>query len=277
MRENITVSEAISKGKMKLVYLPMFILFSSIGLGFYLQYMQIFEGWIIAITVVAGFVLSWLAWSYFVVEWKIWAFENVRNVHELKRKAIEQKLIWNDDSWFNKTQIIRYDQKQKLKLLERKFLEKDVYKDDLNIPKETFIHYSKASLIFGIVIGLAFVIGGFYFFETNDQIIVVLLFGALGSYFFISSLLKLFSKSPRIILSSEGILLHKKELMKWEYITNEITEIRSSGKHTNYYLVFYYKNKQQEMQIDDLEIDNDKLENLLQVYRVRFEKNNPSQ
>lgn len=276
MRENITVADALNKGKIKLVYLPMCLLFLSIGSGFFLQHLQILDGWIIPVSFVVGFILSWLAWSYFVAEWKIWAFENVRNVHELKRKAIEQKLIWNDESWFNKTQIISYEQKQKLNYLDKKFLEKDVYKDDLNVPKETFIHYSKASLIFGIVIGLAFVIGGFYFFETNDQIIVVLLFGALGSYFFISSLLKLFSKSPRIILSSEGILLHKNELMKWEYITKEMTEIRSSGKHTNYYLVFYYKNKQQEMQIDDLEIDNDKLENLLQVYRVRFEKNNPT-
>lgn len=273
MRENVTVQEAISKGKIKLVYLPLFLIVLFIGLGVYLKTIELIEDWMMVVFTVGGFLFAWLAWSYFVVEWKIWAFENVRNVHELKRKAIQNNLIWKDDSWFNKTEIINYEQKQKLKLLERKFLEKDVYQDDINVPKETRIFYSKLSLFFTIGLGLLFIISGIYLFESKDQIIIIILFCGLGSYFLISSLVKLSSNDPRITISSEGILLHKKELMRWNAIQKEMTEIRRSGKHVNHYLVFYYNNQHQEMQIDDLDTNNDKLEKLLQVYRVRFEKN----
>lgn len=68
--------------------------------------------------------------------------------------------------------------------------------------------------------------------------------------------------------------MYKQHLMKWQNITNEYVETRRSGKYTHYYLVFKFNNKNIEFQIDDLNIDGDKLENLLQVYRVRFEKSN---
>ncbi|WP_298120152.1 hypothetical protein [Flavobacterium sp.] len=277
MREKITVAEAISKGKVKLVYLPMVILFLSIGLGFYLQFMHYFEGWIIGVSVFAGFVLAWFAWSYFVVEWKIWAFENVRNVHELKRKAIQNNLIWKDDSWFKKTEIIRYDQKQKLKQLEKKFLEKDIYHDDLNVPKETLIHYSKATIIFGLVLGGTFSGYAIYILLTTEKEYFYLLFLAVGAYFLYNSISKLINNSPQIIINSTGITLHKQSLMKWQNITNECVESRRSGKHMNYYLVFKFNNKNFEFQIDDLNIDGEKLESLMQVYRVRFGKNNQMQ
>ncbi|WP_298138761.1 hypothetical protein [Flavobacterium sp.] len=277
MRENITVAEAISKGKVKLVYLPMVILFLSIGLGFYLQFIHYFEGWIIGVSVFAGFVLAWFAWSYFVVEWKIWAFENVRNVHELKRKAIQNNLIWKDDSWFKKTEIIRYDQKQKLKQLEKKFLEKDVYHDDLNVPKETLIHYSKAAIIFGLVLGGAFSGYAIYILLTTEKEYFYLLFLAVGVYFLYNSISKLINNSPQIVINSTGITLHKQSLMKWQNITNECVESRRSGKHMNYYLVLKFNNKNIEFQIDDLNIDGEKLESLMQVYRVRFGKNNQMQ
>ena len=273
MRENVTVQQAISKGKLKLVYLPLILVFVSIGVGFYLQFMKFFEVWIIAVSILVGFVLAWLAWSYFVVEWKIWAFENVRNVHELKRKAIQNNLIWKDDSWFNKTEIINYDQKQKLKLLDKKFLEKDVYHDDLNVPKETLIHYSMATIIFGFILGGAFSGYAIYILLTTEKEYFYLLFLAVGAYFLYSSISKLINNSPRIIINSIGITLYKQSLMKWQNITNECVESRRSGKHMNYYLVLKFNNKSIEFQIDDLNIDGEKLESLMQVYRVRFEKN----
>lgn len=67
MRENVTVQQALSKGKIKLVYLPLLLLLSSIGIGVYLKSVELYSGWAIGISVAVGFLLSWLAWSYFVV------------------------------------------------------------------------------------------------------------------------------------------------------------------------------------------------------------------
>ena len=50
--------------------------------------------------------------------------------------------------WFEKTEFKTLQEKTKLKSLEKKFLEKDIYKDDLSVPKQTIIYYSKTSLIF---------------------------------------------------------------------------------------------------------------------------------
>jgi hypothetical protein len=40
-----------------------------------------------------------------ITKWRVWAFENVRNVHELKKRAIQEKLISADSSIFEKTEI----------------------------------------------------------------------------------------------------------------------------------------------------------------------------
>lgn len=55
----------------------------------------------------AGFVFAWTWWSYFIVKWRLWAFNSVKaeNWPELKRRAIEEKLIWEDGNYFEKTEI----------------------------------------------------------------------------------------------------------------------------------------------------------------------------
>jgi hypothetical protein len=40
-----------------------------------------------------------------ITKWRLWAFENVRNVHELKERAVQAKLIWPDHSIFEKMEI----------------------------------------------------------------------------------------------------------------------------------------------------------------------------
>ena len=117
---NVTVKEALKKGRIRLVYLPMLMTFGIIGLGIYLGVENIFGGWIFPVAFIVGFSSGWLSWSYFVVEWKIWAYENVRNINELQRKAVKEKLICDSESWFEKTQFKNYQQKQKLKNRGRK-------------------------------------------------------------------------------------------------------------------------------------------------------------
>jgi hypothetical protein len=39
------------------------------------------------------FVGAWLWWSFQVPKWRLWAYERVTDIPELKRRAIEAKLI----------------------------------------------------------------------------------------------------------------------------------------------------------------------------------------
>lgn len=274
MRESVTVAQAISKGKIKLVYLPMILIFLSIGIGIYLQTLKLIDGWMIAPICVIGLLLAWLTWSYFVVKWKVWAFENVRNVHELKRKAIQNNLIWKDESWLNKTEIINYEQKQKLKYLEKRFIEKDVYYDDSTVPKETIIKFSKGGIAFGLLFGSAAIAFPMYLFLDGDSNYFYLIFIIVGGLLLYNSIKRIMAKEASIIINSLGIKLAKIEFMSWNSISDDVVEPRNSGKNKSYYLNFMYHGENFDIQIDDLDTTVEKLEKLLHVYRVRYEKNN---
>ena len=164
----ITVNQAISKGQ-KWVNYPVFgIMLLGFGLTMYL--MTIVKNvWIFPIGFVSTIALMWLWWSLVITKWRIWAFGNCRNVHELKRKAIEQKLIWDDNSWFNKTEIWSNEQRQKWIEIEKKFIQEDEFEsihDDGQIPNQTIIKNSEAlNWIYGVMI-----LGGliFAYLELKD-------------------------------------------------------------------------------------------------------------
>jgi hypothetical protein len=268
MSKNVSVKQALRRGRWELKYLPMIATFGCIGGGFFLENKKIFGGWIIPFGFLFGFVIGWLLWSYFVMEWKIWAYENVRNINELQRKAVEEKLIWNKGSWFEKTEFKNYHQKQKLKQLEKKFLEKDVFKDDISVPKETIISYSRITIL-GLLIlffGCSFL--GIYLLVGKEYFGLILLF--FGLYLSFNQIKKLRDKAPQIILNDKGIKLKKENLIPWNRIYNDRVFTQSNGKSSNSYLAF----NDEKIAIEELSITFEQLENLLHVYRVRYEKNN---
>ncbi|OXA71164.1 hypothetical protein B0A67_12925 [Flavobacterium aquidurense] len=268
MLKEITVNEALKKGRAKLVYLPMFVTFAIIILSIVLSTYEIVSSWIILIGFVAGFLCGWLTWSYFVNKWKIWAFGNVRNVRELKRKAIEQKLIWKDDSWFEKTEFKSLEQKTKLKSLEKKFLEKDIYQDDINVPKETIIFYSKTSLVFLLVISIGMISIGVYFLLKKDYYMSILI--VMGLYLCYDQIKKLRDNNPQITINAKGIKLKNEKMVSWNKIYDERVFTQKGGRNSTNYLAF----NDEMVDIGDLTIKFEELEKLLQVYRVRFENQN---
>jgi hypothetical protein len=127
MRQEISVNKAINRGHL-IVNVPVFISIIGIpALSLYLSNQNLIPKWGIGIGFVLGFVIAWLVWSFMITKWRIWAFENVRNVHELKKRAIQEKLIWNDGNIFEQTEIRTLEDKKELKKLEKKFEKEDVY------------------------------------------------------------------------------------------------------------------------------------------------------
>lgn len=126
MRLHITVDQAISRGHF-MVNVPVAIaFFGSPVLSIYLYHIRLISGWGIGVAFLIGFVLAWIIWSFMITKWRVSAFENVRNVHELKKRAIEEKLIWSDGNFFEKTEIRNSQEKIKLKELQKKFEIKDI-------------------------------------------------------------------------------------------------------------------------------------------------------
>ncbi|RED18936.1 hypothetical protein BD847_4187 [Flavobacterium cutihirudinis] len=260
MTKTVTVEQALNKGRLRLVFLPLLIILGFIGIGLLFTDNQFIGQWIIPLSLILGFVFGWLAWSYFVNRWKIWAFENVQNVHELKRKAIEEKLIWESGSWFEKTEFKSQEQKLKLKSLEKKFLQNDTYIDDNSVPIETKIFYSKSTSIVNMLIYIfSFLFIAYYFFENNWIKIIVVAFGLFLTY---DHLKKIIDRKPQLIINSSGIQAKNQKIIPWNKIRND--------KVLKNYLSF----NNTEIEIEYFNIKPSELENLLHVYRVRFENNN---
>ena len=91
-----------------------------------------------------------------------------------------------------------------------------------------------------------------------------------GLYLSYEQFKKLKDKSPQIVINDKGIKLKSEKLIYWNKIYNDRVYSQSNGKRSTSYLAF----NDEKIEIDDLEIKFEKLENLLHIYRVRYEKNN---
>lgn len=208
-------------------------------------------------------------WSLNVVKWKIWAYENVRNVNELKRKAIEQNLIWNDSSWFNKTEIINAKQKQRLIELEEKFLIEDEFFDDEAIPEETLIYFPKFNNY--LELGISFLILALAIYlsliEEKEFNIVGYILLAVSLYFFIPVLKKITSKKPQLTTSSKHICFTE-YCFDWKDIDDAYV-ISDQNENLIYISI---SNVTDTFNLEGLDKNSVEIEHLINVYRVRFEK-----
>ncbi|MDQ8012271.1 MAG: hypothetical protein REI96_07485 [Flavobacterium nitrogenifigens] len=146
--------------------------------------------------------------------------------------------------------------------------EKNTYKDDISIPKETIIYHSKTALLFSLAFYVGIILLGIYFIYNEDYF--GLLFLGLGIYSIYIQIKKLRDKRPQIIINAEGIKLKDEDLVSWENIKNE----RIFTKFRRYSSTNYFGFNDKQIEIGELDIHFDNLENLLHVYRVRFENNN---
>jgi len=271
-----------------MIVIPSLIIFLGMFITMFASFIFITEknlvpAWSLPIIFFVGFlpifILLWLLWSIRITDWKLWAFENVRNVHELERRAIQEKLIYKSDSILNKTEIWTKNKKARWNLLKEKFKQEDIFIDDLTIPSETIIYYSKSKsrlqIIFaaffcliGIVIG---VIANSYF--TACIVGIFLIFAA---YFIYKRYLFVTNATPQIILNEKGIETTDISFQSWSIVKNEevITELNYDEASRNY-LIFEYPAGQAKIRIDYFDINKPALNKLLRIYRSRNKKERP--
>lgn len=120
-RDEVSIRKALFIGYLLLGVIPFSIILSGMVFSIWLEDKMILTNNQAVLSLLFSFALGWIFWSIFATKWKIWAYSKVKNVNRLKRKAIEDKLIWADGKWFAKTEIATKSQKLKLKELEKRF------------------------------------------------------------------------------------------------------------------------------------------------------------
>ncbi|MFV0233558.1 hypothetical protein OBK30_10940 [Empedobacter falsenii] len=272
MNETIGVDEAISKGHRMITYPVLAITIGIFGITFYLGCQKFIPTWGFPVGFIFAMAVSWLWWSFMITKWRLWAFENVRNVHELKKRAIQEKLIWLDNSIFEKTEIRTTKDVEKLNTLSNKFNQEDVFQDDLTIANETIIYYAKGKNFVEMAIMCISFGFGVYLLLIDHSYTVGSIFSIAGAFCAYKNYKEATNKEPQIIINDKGIKTISTDFYSWDDIYNEEAISKSSGKHTSYYLNYYHPDGVEHLLINDYNTDIRSLNKLLILYRGRSKK-----
>lgn len=232
-----SIREVLRKGHLYINGLVMLIMILIWFVSIFLAY-QIVPGEYSTMTIfiglVLGFIAGWLYWSVAITKWRIWAFENVdkRNWKELKHKAIREKLIWPDNSIYNKTELRTEKQKELINKIQEKIpngekeLTLDEIQDDENLPDKTDYYFAKSEIILNPILLLAFITGGIFLFSQNREVFAAISV-IVGIYNFNLKLFKnLFNRKKQMSISNKGIEMNLKDFgfIKWSDTNNIVMD-----------------------------------------------------
>lgn len=266
---SVSVEDAISRGQ-KMVNRPSVIIMILVTvLSIVLAVMNLIPAWGIGIGIVLSFVAAWLCWSIMITKWRLWAFENVRNVHQLRKRAIQEKLIWPNKSIFEKTEIRSAAEKAKWQSLQSRFSQQDTFTDDLTVPAETIIYYSKFGNFLEMGIMLVAAAAGIYLIVITDRVWLGSGMTALCAWLAWKEYRQATNKKPQIIISDKGLQTASTQFYPWNSIGSEEAIIRAGGNNSNRYLSYNHPGGGELFNIDDLDITTTELNQLLILYRNR--------
>ncbi|MGY3211805.1 hypothetical protein [Mucilaginibacter sp. HD30] len=271
MHETISVDEAIKKGIYTVNLPALLILMIGLIASFSMAFI-LFRPYGMIFGMVVSYALATAYRAIMAAKWRIWAFDKVRNVHELRERALSEKLMYlKNRPGFG---IINYNskrQEEQWEQLQAKFQHPDIFIDDQSVPAETVIRYSVVKYLIWTIMYLLMTIFGFYLCTLGQVIsyiigILLILIGAVNSYMRIT---KMFNREPQIILNNDGMSTTGTSFYKWNDIANEKTIREGTGKYAMYYLCYDHQKRSTKFHLNDLEVSFMQLQKLLRVYRGR--------
>lgn len=271
----MSVNKAIFRGQL-LVNGPVFIIMMGLMGGLmYLATSKIIPWYFAPGSILLGPCIAWVFWSFAITKWRIWALTNVDDHTELKYSAVAGGLIWEDGSFFERTEIRTPKESKLIHELEQRYKskkEKRKFKDDHSIPDKTAINYSKNSLILKMSFLILLAGIGVYTIVTQNHFLIGSGLILIGFFFSYKDYQKLLKKVPPLIISNQGIHLEHDQY-EWHEILGEKTTLEGLGKNRTSYLVFWVDNELEKINIDDYDITLGDLRNKLKIYRGRYHQN----
>ncbi len=180
----------------------------------------------------------------------------------MKKRAIQEKLIWNDRHIFEKTEIRDSEDKIKLKKIEKKFEIEEQQQEDYAIPPKIEIFYSKFDIYFEIGVSISIIGVGIYLLVNGETFNYVLgtIMEAIGFYGIVKKSRTVLNNEIQISIDNKGIKTKNVDFKNWSTIKNvEETEV-GSGKSAKSYLTYFYDNNEYEkIEIDSLNVTPEEL------------------
>jgi hypothetical protein len=271
--ENVTVDDALRRGR-KMVVIPQRVFYiilpflALIMLGFAPGHL-LEKGLIMALIT---FFVPPLYWCIMVTRWKLWAFDKVRNVHELEDRAIIYGILSKKGGFFEKLEIRTPGQQRKLKMLQDKFNQPDIFVDAPSIPEETSIYYDRKRelIIMALftILFLAVIILGIM------SPIHVPCFGVsvVPLFFIIKHYLIFKDRDVQLLLNAEGIQMAGVRFYMWDVVSD--IGINSYGVPPTHYLDYKCPAGAWSIEINNLSTNKNDLLKMISEYRSRFNVRN---
>ena len=215
---------------------------------------------------------------YFVrlPQWRIWAFSNVRNVHELKQRAILGRVFPQEGSFWWRLEIKTAEQKRIIHELTDKFDLPDVFEDDYTIPYETAYSYSKTDRITYVVMTVVSLVVAIVFLPEKEYYTGTIM--AVFSIFFGYAAYKRYANNgPLLTISNDGITTKQYGFHTWRDISDEKVFYVSAGKSSHYGLSYNVYDQVISISLRDMVGQNGyKVDHVLRTYRGRYQTTRPS-
>ena len=126
MKEQISVDKAIKRGRLILLNMILILVVILTIALFTLGKSPI---WVFLALFFSSIIVSGLITGFLINKWRYWAFENVRNVHELKKRATTAGIISEEDKFFRNVEQSSNNDKKHWDI-KQKFLQNDIFVDD---------------------------------------------------------------------------------------------------------------------------------------------------
>jgi hypothetical protein len=207
-----------------------------------------------------------------VTRWKLWAFDKVRNVHELQERAVMYGILGKKGGFFEKLEIKTPGQQRKLKALQDKFNESDIFIDDPSIPEETQIYYERKKELVKIVLFALLLLGIIILGIVRALLMPCLLVSVIPVYFIIAHYQVLSDSEVQILLNAEGIKMAGVRFYTWDKISD--IAITSRGTPSIHYFSYRCPAGEWVIELNNLNTSKSYLLKMISEYRSRFNTQN---
>jgi hypothetical protein len=272
MDRPITVDQAIARGKRLLRFCVIAIFFIAVVLYHYVSDLYTSTSWFTIEGSIFSIIVAWLYRSLVVTKWRLWAFGNVRNVHELKRRAIQEGIISKDNSFLTRTEIKGGRDRRRWAEIQLKFNKPDLFNDDTRVPFETRIYYDKRKLSADLAWLLpSLIIAGLMGLLLGATPILFFLL-AFAGYAIYKTNAKATNREPQIILNERGMQTATTPFFEWRNISNDEAIVTPTARSRSIELKYDHPNGSERFSIIGMDITWKELNKLLILYRGRYDE-----
>ena len=198
-------------------------------------------------------------------KWKLWAFSNVQNVSELRIRAIQESLMYENSPFMEKIEFRSKNEITKWNEIMLKFSNKIILTENEKLQEVTEVSFSIYKNLYNFFIYILSLIF-FICLGMNSKFTYFSIFLICGILILsLPYLRNLFNLKPQLIFNKNGIVIKNKEIMKWENISNE--QIIANSRTSELY--FIHNEKEEIINIKNLNVSKLQLKEILETYRIR--------